>query len=86
LNLRFNGCGGGFYRQVNGGFGTPAGEAIVFIRAEGFDTQEPAFRWESFRAVKKVLNPECITSGEQHTSSFRARLLISWRLEYDILS
>ncbi|MDR0597765.1 MAG: hypothetical protein LBG14_04595, partial [Treponema sp.] len=45
------------------------GSKKFFIRAEGFNTPP-------FRAVKKVLNPECNTSGEQHTSPFRARLLI----------
>jgi hypothetical protein len=49
--------------------------AGVFIRAEGFNTPP-------FRAVKKVLNPECNTSGEQHTSPFRVRLLIGRRGPY----
>ena len=44
-------------------------KTIVFIRAEGFNTPP-------FMAVKKVLNSECNTLQEQHTSSFKVRLLI----------
>jgi hypothetical protein len=32
-NLWFEGCEGGFYRQVKGGFGVPAVEAVNFIPA-----------------------------------------------------
>jgi hypothetical protein len=40
-----------------------------FIVCEGFNTPP-------FRAVKKALNPETNTLPKQHTSPFRARLLI----------
>ncbi|MDR1318046.1 MAG: hypothetical protein LBJ90_00345 [Treponema sp.] len=33
---RLQSCEGGFYRQVNGGFGAPAVEAINFIPARGY--------------------------------------------------
>jgi hypothetical protein len=48
-----------------------------FIRVEGFNTQEPAFRRGSFRALKKGIKPRIQIPYENNIPRpFRARLLI----------
>jgi hypothetical protein len=66
------------------------GFGVLFV-LRGLIPKNPPFGGRALGRLKKVLNPEYITSGEQHASpdlrsDFRARLLIDKTRDYPAFS